>query len=129
VKELRSNPQVGLTPVAFVDDDPRKSMVRILGVPVVGTLAQIPGVLERYRAGEVIIAMPTAPGKVVRELVLQCGKSGVRTKTMPGLLEILMNSSKMSGGQTPGMDTSEPPEQPDAERSSQSLAVNMSQDR
>jgi FlaA1/EpsC-like NDP-sugar epimerase len=95
VKEMRSNPQLGLRPVGFVDDDPRKGNVRIHGVPVLGQIKNLSAVLGRQKVGEVIIAMPTAPGKVIREVVEMCKLAGVRSKTVPGLFEILEGTAKV----------------------------------
>jgi FlaA1/EpsC-like NDP-sugar epimerase len=38
---------------------------------------------------EVLIAMPTAPGRVVRELVEATSEAGVRTRTLPGISDII----------------------------------------
>jgi len=89
VKEMRSNPQLGLEPVGFVDDDMYKHDVRIHGLPVLGGRHDIPEIVHEYRVAQVIIAMPTAPGKVIREVVEICERAGVETKTMPGIYELL----------------------------------------
>lgn len=89
VKEIRSNPQLGLTPVGFVDDDRNKLGHRLGNLPVLGTLDQIRPVAERERAEEVIIAMPRASGSVVRRVVREAYEAGLRTRTVPGLFEIL----------------------------------------
>lgn len=89
VKEIRANPQLGLTPVGFVDDDRTKLGLRLGNLPVLGTLEQIREVAERERAQELIIAMPRAPGTVVRRVVREAFEAGLRTRTVPGLFEIL----------------------------------------
>lgn len=96
VKELRMNPQVGLHPVGFLDDDPRKQGVRIHGIPVVGTLADLPTAVRECRSFQVIIAMPTAPGKVVRGLVQACKQAGVTGRTVPGIFDILSGAARVS---------------------------------
>ena len=96
VKELRMNPQVGLSPVVFIDDDPRKQGARIHGIPVAGKLRDLPQVVKEYRTQEVIIAMPTAPGKVVRNLVQACQAAGVNGRTLPGVFEILSGAARVS---------------------------------
>ena len=62
VKEMKANPQLGLEPVGFVDDDRGKHGFRISGVPVLGSRKELPDLVEKYGIAEVIIAMPTAPG-------------------------------------------------------------------
>ncbi len=82
--------------MAFLDDDPRKRGARIHGIPVAGTLADLPDAVKEYRAMQVIIAMPTAPGRVVRELVQACKQAGVIGRTVPGIFEILSGTARVS---------------------------------
>ncbi|HKP54382.1 MAG TPA: nucleoside-diphosphate sugar epimerase/dehydratase [Chloroflexia bacterium] len=89
VREFRNNPQLGVQVVGFLDDDPAKRGVQIRGVRVLGTRIDIPRVVEQQRVDSVIIAMPTAPGKVIRDVVSACEQAGVQTKTIPGIYELL----------------------------------------
>lgn len=89
VKEMQSNPQLGLYPVAFVDDDPAKQGAKIRGVSVRGDHHHIATLVRQTRARKVIIAMPTAPGKVIREIVAICEQVGVKTQIIPGVYELL----------------------------------------
>jgi FlaA1/EpsC-like NDP-sugar epimerase len=89
VKEILNNPQLGLTPVGFVDDDLTKLGLRLVNLPVLGTLAQMREIAKRMGASELIIAMPRAPGTVVRGVVRAAYEAGLRTRTIPGLFEIL----------------------------------------
>ncbi len=88
-REMRSNPQLGLEPVGFVDDDMHKHDVRIQSLMVLGGRDQIPALTREYRVAEVIIAMPTAPGRVIREIVTLCDQAGVKARIMPGIYELL----------------------------------------
>ncbi|MGD1046303.1 MAG: nucleoside-diphosphate sugar epimerase/dehydratase [Bacteroidota bacterium] len=92
VKELRSNPHLNIKPVCFVDDDPLKQGVSIHGVKVTGTLKNIPELLKNQKIDEVIISMPTAPGKVIQEVVQWCKEANIVSKTIPGVYEILAGS-------------------------------------
>ena len=89
VRELRANPQLGLSPVGFVDDDATKLGLRLSNLPVLGTLEDIREVAQRERVQELIIAMPRAPGTVVRRVVRAAYEAGLKTRTVPGLFEIL----------------------------------------
>jgi FlaA1/EpsC-like NDP-sugar epimerase len=89
VREMQRNEQLGMTAVAFVDDDRRKRGVRIYGVPVLGGREDIPRLAQRLKVKLVIIAMPTASGKTIREIVAACEKAGVQTKIIPGIYELL----------------------------------------
>ncbi|MEO7962884.1 MAG: hypothetical protein ABIT38_03145, partial [Gemmatimonadaceae bacterium] len=44
VRELHANPQLGLTPVGFVDDDRNKIGHRLMDLPVLGAIADLPGI-------------------------------------------------------------------------------------
>lgn len=89
VREIHYNPKLNLIPIGFVDDDPRKHHMQIYGLPVLGGRADLPHLLQDYDVQQVIIAMPTAPGKVIREVVSTCEKLGVATKTLPGIYELV----------------------------------------
>ncbi|MCS6840442.1 MAG: polysaccharide biosynthesis protein [Roseiflexus sp.] len=75
--------------VGFVDDNPRKRGVRINGVTVLGNRHDIPHLVANHNINEVIIAMPSAPGKTIREIVAICEHAGVRAKIIPGLAELV----------------------------------------
>ncbi len=89
VREMQKNPQLNLVPVGFLDDDPAKQKQQMYGIPVVGTLNDLARVLDRVRVKEVIIAIPSAPGKVVRLVADVCRLKGVPFRTMPGIYELL----------------------------------------
>lgn len=89
VRELQRNPAVGMEVVGYVDDDPRKRSARIMGVPVLGNRRAIPELAKAYRIQLVIIAMPTAPGKEIRDIVHICEQANVKTQIMPGIYEVL----------------------------------------
>ena len=89
VKEIHANPQLGLTPVGFVDDDYSKLGLRLGNLQVMGTLEQIREIADREHVQELIITMPRASGTVVRKVVRAAYEAGLRTRTVPGLFEIL----------------------------------------
>lgn len=89
VEEMRSNPQLGLHPIGFLDDNKDKLGVRIRGLKVLGNRDDIPDLVEEMNANLVIIAIPTAAGNVVRDIAEVCKKIGVKTKTIPGIYELL----------------------------------------
>lgn len=89
VQEMQRNPQLGFRPIAFVDDDPAKFKLRIRGVLVVGNRYKIPEVVRLLDIHKVIIAIPSASGEVVREIVNICQAIGLQTSTLPGIHEIL----------------------------------------
>ncbi len=89
VREMQKNPQLGLRPVGYLDDDLTKQRHQIHGVPVVGRLTDLRRALEHRPVDEVIIAIPSAGGKVVRLVTDICRLKGIPFRTMPGLFELI----------------------------------------
>jgi FlaA1/EpsC-like NDP-sugar epimerase len=89
IRELQRNPQLGLVPVGFVDDDPEKRGKQILGVTVLGDLASLVSVARAHAAGEVLVAMPTASGAALRKIALDCREAHLPSRTIPGVFELL----------------------------------------
>ena len=96
VRELLDNAQLGIIPVGFLDDDPLKQGLKLHNVPVLGTLADLSKVANRKNVADVIIAIPSAPGKIVREVVRQASENGLLTRTVPGMYEILSGEKSVS---------------------------------
>jgi len=89
VREMQRNPQLGLRPVGYLDDDPGKQKKQIHGVPVVGKLNDLGRALNNRRVEEVIIAIPSTGGRVIRMVTDICRLKGVPFRTMPGLYELI----------------------------------------
>ncbi len=88
-RELQKNQQLGLNPLAFLDDDPEKQGQRLHDIPVVGALKDLPVQAAALRAEEVIMAIPSAPGSVLRQAAELSRQAGLPYRTMPGLYELI----------------------------------------
>ena len=89
VREMQKNPALPLTPICYLDDDASKQKQQIHGVPVVGTLDDMARTVAARRIDEVIIAIPSAPGSVVRKVAETCRAKGIPFRTMPGIYELI----------------------------------------
>lgn len=89
LRQIQANPELGLVPVGFVDDDIAKQNHQLSGLPVLGTLKDTTRICRDVNVSEVIIAMPTAAGNVVREVLRAAAEAGVKTSTLPGISDIL----------------------------------------
>jgi FlaA1/EpsC-like NDP-sugar epimerase len=89
VREMQRNPNSNLQPVCFVDDDPVKQRQEIHGVPVTGALTNLAQVVESRNIDEVIIAIPSAPGLVVRKVAEICRIKNIPFRTMPSIHELI----------------------------------------
>ena len=88
-RELKNRNYRDGRPIGFIDDDRSKLKLQLLGIPVLGTRKDITRVVKGHNIDEVIIAMPSASGESVREIVQICEKSGVDLKIMPGVYDII----------------------------------------
>lgn len=89
VREMQKNPQLNLFPIGYLDDAPEKQKQHIHGIRVVGTLSDLGRVLGSRRVDEVIIAIPSAGGNVVRQVSDICRLKGIAFRTMPGIFELI----------------------------------------
>jgi FlaA1/EpsC-like NDP-sugar epimerase len=85
VREIQSNPDLGLEAVAFVDDDPSKKDKMMLGLPIQGSRREIPRLVEKLKVDEIIIAMPSVGGGIVREIIDICKQTSVSLKILPNI--------------------------------------------
>ena len=95
-REMRDRPQLGLIPVGFVDDNKQKHGVRIHGVPVLGGRDQIAQFAREHDVAEVIVAIPTASGSAIREILELCNQAGLSARTVPSLDAILSGQVSVS---------------------------------
>ncbi len=96
-KELFASSQLGLEPIGFVDSDAQKHGHMLAGLPVFGPLAHIPEIVERFGVAELIIAMPSAPGTVIRQVIRTALSCGIQTRTVPSLPEIISKQGSATG--------------------------------
>jgi FlaA1/EpsC-like NDP-sugar epimerase len=87
--EIRRHPESALEPIGFLDDDPALGDTTIAGLPVLGPLDALVDVVRDARVDEVLIAIPSARGAVVRRLVASCARARVGSRIVPGLMEII----------------------------------------
>ncbi len=91
IREMLRTPS-GRTPVVVVDDDPRSHGRSLLGVPVVGAVADVDKAVERYGAREVIVADPGASQGLLRVAMEGAERAKVPVKVMPPVHELLASS-------------------------------------
>lgn len=96
LKEIRKQKSSPYQVIGFLDDDPLKHGMRLGGVPVIGDLHRLRAAIRKHRVEEVIIAIPSAQGAVVRQLVACCKETKVRFKTVPGIKDIIDGTVSIS---------------------------------
>ena len=88
IREIQRNGS-GYEVLGCVDDDPTKRGIRILGAPVLGKVEDLPDLLTRYAADEVLIAIPSATGEQMQRFTTVCQRAKIQFRTVPALRDIL----------------------------------------
>jgi FlaA1/EpsC-like NDP-sugar epimerase len=95
-REMRQDRALGLRPIGFVDDDPSKTGQRIQGLRVLGTRAELPSVIARYRPTEIVLALPTAAPKALRAIVRTLEQYKLPIKTLPRLRDLVSDQAQLA---------------------------------
>ncbi len=88
-REIASRPDLGITPVGFLDDDNTKLGLEIHGIKVIGRIDELPGLATKLGAQQGLISMASVPGETVRRILKLCEGVGLPVKIIPGIFEIL----------------------------------------
>ncbi len=84
---LLDKPQLGLTPIGFLDKDPLSDDGAEVVLPVLGASWDLAQVVREHAVEQVIITFSTAPNDVLLRLVRRCEELGVAVAVVPRLYE------------------------------------------
>ncbi len=94
-RELEQNHTLGLQAVGFIDDNTLKQKMSIYGIPVLGSRQDIPMLVDSHDIEEIIIAMPSADGTVIRDIYNICHQTRIKTRIFYGTDELLNGRPKI----------------------------------
>jgi FlaA1/EpsC-like NDP-sugar epimerase len=86
LREIQNRPDLELSVVGFLDDQPGIRGRTLGGVPVLGDTADLADVVARKGVEEVIVALPSAPRETVRRILNAAADAGIQTRVMPALV-------------------------------------------
>lgn len=89
VRQLLSNPEAELLPVAFIDDNQKKQKLDIFGIPVIGGVKDIPLLSVKYKIENIVIAIPSLNKKQLNFIFKECAKTTAKTQMIPMLEDIM----------------------------------------
>ena len=95
-RELRKNPAMSYHVVGFVDDDPAKHKASIDGLRVLGQGADLAQLVERFDVETVFIAIPSASGSQMTQILNLCSEAKVTYKTMPAMGDFIEGNGLLS---------------------------------
>ena len=86
--DMLARRDLGLKPVVFCDDNKAKWRRDIHGIIIAGKPDALPSLKRAFDLDEVVIAMPSASGRRIREITLQAQNAGLPVKIIPSLAEL-----------------------------------------
>ncbi|HEY0776535.1 MAG TPA: nucleoside-diphosphate sugar epimerase/dehydratase [Gemmatirosa sp.] len=100
LRQVRADAGSGIHPVGLVDDHPAKAGMRLHGVSVLGTVADLSRLIPRHAIELVVVAVTEATREQMRHIVEQCTRLGVEFKIVPSLREILAGTARANQPRT-----------------------------
>jgi FlaA1/EpsC-like NDP-sugar epimerase len=96
VRDFQLRRGLGMNPIAFFDDDHKKWGTSIHGVAVAGAPETLPAYLRRSVIDEIIIAMPSATGRRIREIVILLNQLKLRFEIVPSYEQLISGKVRTS---------------------------------
>jgi FlaA1/EpsC-like NDP-sugar epimerase len=84
-----------LAVLGFVDPDPGRHGTTIHGLPVFGGIEEITALSERLMIEDILVAMPEASPKAMRQIFDQAVRTTARVRTMPALSRFVLGGSRV----------------------------------
>ncbi|PYP70591.1 MAG: hypothetical protein DMD41_14665, partial [Gemmatimonadetes bacterium] len=97
IKSILASPKLRMDPVAVVDDDANKHGNRLHETPIVGAVADLSAIVEKYRADEIIIAIPTASSGQVTRIMDACVAAKLPFRIAPDPEDLLGGDGRKPG--------------------------------
>lgn len=96
VKELLESNYSVCNVKCIIDDDKNKWSRKIHGIRVIGGREAIENAVQKYDIQEIIIAMPSVPAMVKKDIIAICNETGCKVKILPGIYQIVNNEVSVS---------------------------------
>jgi len=91
-RHFLSNPYFRYDPVGFVDDDTNKTGRTIHGLKILGMGDSLASICGKLNVKTVVLAIPSAPGKTIRNIYDSCYKADLNPLVMPDITNVLNDS-------------------------------------
>jgi FlaA1/EpsC-like NDP-sugar epimerase/lipopolysaccharide/colanic/teichoic acid biosynthesis glycosyltransferase len=88
-RDMMRNPSYNRQPVAFIDDDPKKRLMKIHNIPVIGHSHELEKGIGKVQPDEILIAIPSISRIQLKKLINRCKSFGLPIKSLPNLSAIL----------------------------------------
>jgi len=88
LREILRMPVAQYDVVGMIDDDTAKQGTHIHGIPILGTVEQLPQICEERKIEEIAIAMPSASPQQLRRVIQVCEGIKIKFQTVPSITDI-----------------------------------------
>ncbi|MHA6261279.1 polysaccharide biosynthesis protein [Sporosarcina sp. CAU 1771] len=88
-RQLLQNPESGMKPILFVDDDSAKHGLEIFGLKVQKGTIHIPSIVQANQIEKIVIAIPSMSKKDLAKLTKTCLDTGVKTQKIPRIEDLM----------------------------------------
>lgn len=88
-RNLQNAMEKDIQAVGFIDDNPNKRNLNVMGLPVWGTTKEIEKIVKKHGIDEIIIAIPSLNKKDVQNIYDECAKSEASIKIMPKIEDVM----------------------------------------
>jgi FlaA1/EpsC-like NDP-sugar epimerase len=92
LREIHRMPVAQYDVIGFIDDDPAKQRISIHGIPIVGTVDELPRICKERNIEEIAVAMPSATRRVIQA----CEGTKLRFRTVPSITDIASGKLRVS---------------------------------
>jgi FlaA1/EpsC-like NDP-sugar epimerase len=94
-REITSHPEDKYIPVGLLDDDKTLLGEKFSGVEVLGSIDDLPSVVDEFNVEEVLITIPSASGQLIRKITELCNKAKVSYRILPGIFSIVYGDARI----------------------------------
>lgn len=106
LQKIMSNPKLGYQAVGVIDEESNRLLKSVSvdenqSLPVLGKLADIPHVIERYNIDEVIVGLPESRSEELVHIISLCEREKVGIRVLPDVFQIM--ATEVSIGDLSGL--------------------------
>ena len=89
VREITNSSHINKRVVCIVDDARAKQGSYLHGVKIYGGREAIPELVKKYGVEEIMLAIPSAPAKEIKQILDICKETGCELKRLPGVYQLV----------------------------------------
>lgn len=101
LQKITGNPKLGYQAVGIIDEESQRQIDSVLSIPVLGRLADIPSVIDKFQIDEVIVGLPESRSDDLVHIISLCQREKVGIRVFPDVFQIM--ATEVSIGDLSGL--------------------------